>query len=420
MKNFRSSSTAIFAVILTLVNLLPVKSSAQSPTPTIVVLPITTEIKNEKSTQDLVNLIKTKLKSSYHILPQDDVWEILTGNDVTNPTEIRQAMDLVQNSIESYYAYISSAKVTITAMNEATSFIQKNLPPSKKSSDLMITALMTQAWLLHNTGDGAGSTKILRKIFLTPQSRVQTDLYPTVFRSFVEKIRKSTPTKTTALIINSKPQGANVYVDHIFAGITPLTITPMQQNFVLGFDGNELKPLLKKMTLTESQKNLRVTLAKTKNNAWGNLNETKKTALAEKISTRAGADKVIFLEIQGQGATLTMLAQIYDAREKSLVDALSYDKPISNFSLLKSHVANYFASQLPAYLGSNQEFWETPKSAQKPKSVPAQKKNKSGILIGILAGVAAAGAVGVILATSSGGGSITTPTSTTGSVSVQF
>lgn len=426
LRNFRHSSITVFVVLLTLVNLLPIKSFSQSPNPTVVVLPITTDTQNEKSAHDLVNLINTKLKAAYHILPQDDVSAILAGNNVANPTEVRTAMDLVQNSIESYYAYISNAKATITAMEGATEFIQKNLPPSKKSSDLMITALMTKAWLLHNTGDLDSATQILHKIFLTPNSQVQTDLYPMGFRSFVEKTRKLVPADIATLNVDSKPQGAHVYVDHVFVGVTPLTVSTTQKNLVMGFDGDGLKPTLKTVNLATSQKNLRVTLGKIKTEStssqavnikiWSNLSENKKTALAEKISTLSGADKVVFLEIQGQDGAFTTLAKIYDAREKALVEALTYDKPITNFSLLKGHVANYFASELPAYLGSSQEFGTT----QAPSPVSEKKKSKSGLLIGVLAGVAAAGAAGVVLAISGGGNSTTPPTPTTGSISVEF
>lgn len=437
LRHFRHSPIAILTVVLTIINLLPLKSLAQSQNPTVVVLPITTDVQNEKNAHDLVNLINAKLKAAYRILPQDDVSEILAGNEVADPTEVRAAMDLVQNSLESYYAYISNAKVTITAMDEATEFIQKNLPPSRKSSDLMTTALMTKAWLLHNTGDPMSATQTLKKVFLTPKSQVQTDLYPTGFRSFVARTRKSALPEASNLNIDSKPQGAHVYVNHVFAGVTPLALSTAEKNLVIGFDGDGLKPMLKTVNLSESSKNLRVTLSKMKTESpaaqalnidtWEHLSEGKKTALAEKISTLSGADKIVFLEIQGQGNSLTTLAKIYDAHEKALVEALSYDKPITNFSLLKGHVANYFASELPAYLGSSQGLWATqsadPVSETQKNSHTAvgKKKGKSGMFIGILAGVAVAGTVGVILATSSGGGSTTTTTiPTTGSVSVEF
>jgi hypothetical protein len=214
-------------------------------------------------------------------------------------------------------------------------------------------------------------------------------------------------------------------------------VTTTEKNLVMGFDGDGLKPTLKTVSLSQSSKNLRVTLGKMKTewpstqalniDTWTHLSEGKKTALAEKISVLSGADKIVFLEVQGQGNSLTTLAKIYDAHEKALIEALSYDKAITNFSLLKGHVANYFASELPAYLGSGQEFWETqdasstPETQKNPHASVSQKKGKSGMLIGILAGVAAAGTVGVILATSSGGGSTTTTTTpTTGSVSVAF
>lgn len=437
MKFITKLPIRILSVLLILTFFVPASGWAKSSRKkkqTVIMLPVgKNQTQYSEDNNEIIKKIRNKLKKNFHFLTLGSAKQLKrTSKAPIDDPKLSEALHLMNDSLDNYNAFNTNAKTTIIAMDSVVDYLNNQIKPSSQASELMVSASMTKAWLLFQSRKKEQSKANLKTLLqLSPKANLQLSYYPPAFRKFFNKLKKETNSGTSTIAIKSSPSAVDVYINHVFVGVTPMSLNLPPQKYTVGFSASGRKSVTKTVNLTKSNhKNVSAKLPwgkksnrkKTNSNvAWNKLSPSKKTVYASQIAGAANADKSVFFNFVQKKNGIIAQATVYDARYSQLMKSISYPKPIVNLKSSHDKIASYFAKKLPNYLkGNSVSYWS--KKIDKDMIVDHRIANKGKkpiykkpVFWAIVVGLAAIATTSAVLLSNSGSSA-----PKTGGVTVSF
>lgn len=314
--------------------------------------------------------LQNKLKHRARFLPIRSVSQLARTTEASSHSpELDEAIHMMNDSLDAYASYSRNAKQTIVAMDSLKNFVSTKVTPSPQTSELLVSAIMTKTWLLHKSRQKEKAQKELHQLLsVAPQVHLQTQNYPPSFRRFVKRQITTVNPGSHKAFIRSSPAAADVFVNNVFVGVSPLTVNLPQGEYTVGFYASGRKPSQKKLNLTKSKsKKIHAHLAwaadgkKSKPlqaDHWNQLKPSKKIRLAHQVASAAQANHALFFSFEKQNGFPIAKATVYDARFSQMMKVITYPKPIANFKNEQAALIQFYSKKLTPYFGKNSmSYW---------------------------------------------------------------
>lgn len=296
-----------------------------------------------------------------NILPQEMVEELLGQGSHAKSPELIQAIRLVDESLEKYYAYESESDETLLRLMAATDFIKLARLPSRQTSQLLISAVVMASWLEFKQGEFEAACERLKKIVtIAAKGELNFDYYPSNFRKFTSKIAENIPEQDLAkLTVDSVPLAVNVYVDNVYAGVTPLSLPLKAGEYDIGWESAGRETVVKKVKLAAGrEQKLGAKLSWSKGPrgldwiaaGWHKKMGASQIALAARVAELTQADVAVFVDLVKVRGGYVAAAKIYNARFSQLVGTVHSERIVdfeteNAFEGLAKKIAPYLKSK---------------------------------------------------------------------------
>lgn len=349
--------------------------AGKDETPKQVVMMVPVGIENAQQVAGMEKMIleiKKHLGASFYILDTATTEQIIKN---VKPEEfdskLSQAIHLMNDSLKSYAAFKTKPEEIVQTLHVVEKYIRDEVEPSLTAAQLLVSARLTLAWLLFNSRQKEESKEALHHLLsLTDSSNLDLSYYPPAFRKFVRQAAQESPSKNAVLATSSTPTSVNVFVDHVFVGTSPLTLSLPHDHYTIGFSSGGRKTVTKEINLIEQEKqNLKVHLpwkegrktsypSHTAN--WNKLGQSKKMPLAATVSHAAQADKTVFFSVKKSQTGWTPEVTVYDAHYAQMTKPLSRANSITDSASQEDNMSKFFAKKLKPLLSSNSvTFWSS-------------------------------------------------------------
>lgn len=366
----KNGKAKFLAALVTALILMPPQLLAAAKRPTVILVPVGPSGDSSQGDRSRVlTQLRNKLKKNFNFLSLESVTQLKKYSASPADPKLAQALHLMNDSLETYNTFKSDAETTIFAMDTVIDFIKANVAPSAQASDLMVSAIMTKAWLLfEKRKKNEAKNTILEFAKIAPHSQVELDYYPPRFRRFFKQSVKDVTPGTATLTLRSTPTAVDVFIDHIFVGQTPITLSLPQSKYQVGFAAAGRRTVTKSVNLKgKNSKTLTTRLAwnggrsaktNTSPENWNGLKQSTKMVFAAQISRAANADKSIFFSWVKKGNGLVPQATVYDARYGQMMKPISFPRGVTDLKSSGSEVSAYFAKKLkPVLNDASVTYW---------------------------------------------------------------
>lgn len=395
----------VLALILLLNSVLPTLALARqaSEQRTVMVLALAdAEGTVKKTEKDLARRITRDLKGRYHVIDPEVSAQILsTYLDMADAGEIQSLIRKMDGILDRYYSFRAGEGETLASLEKFVVEFKESSCVSQKCSDLLVTALMTKSWLHFEKKKLEPAKNDLSLLdFVSRTERLHPDYYPSAFRRFFREYFAAHSLRQHNLTLRSSPAAADVFVDGILAGVTPLNLElpagdhriavkaagrVVQSRHIKLREGKNAK-LDFRLPWDARQKKLCMLMRN-----WSSAALVKKSGLVEKLAEASRSDFVVVVaEQNGQAA-----ADVYNARHSQ------FYKTIPDDSSLLAQLNLYIHDDRPAYWSKNIE-----KKLVTNMAVASRRKKplyRKAAFWGIAGAVAAAAVAGTVLALQQGG-----------------
>lgn len=320
----------------------------------------------------LAQKIRERLKDRLTILPLAVSQQMLKNSQLAGVSVVTQkAVSQVDEILDRYYSYQASMTETIAKLEAVVTFIKDELPPASESSQLLVTARVTQSWLEFQSLDHGRAANCLERLFaINPQMNLELSYYPVAFRHFATEFQKRYQQNQPAtLIVTSSPKAVSAYVDGIFVGTTPVLVTVAAGQRVLGLEATGRVPAERQLNLLPNQrKRIKVTLAwqnaEQKNPAtalnerWGVITTADTVSLAAQVTRATQSDMAVFIQSDDVEKGQVPRAKVYNAQYSQMLKTISYPQTVVDLPNHLDAVADHLATQLAPYLENNSmSYW---------------------------------------------------------------
>ncbi|MBF0105485.1 MAG: PEGA domain-containing protein [Deltaproteobacteria bacterium] len=280
--------------------------------------------------------------------------DLMNFGNAESPT-LTRAQIMYDSSLEDYNAYKATADETIAAMDNTQSFLRKNVPPSAKASHLMLSAVITKAWLMYQTDKKNEARPLIADLLeYAPVMETLLLYYPPDFRSFFNSVKKNTASSTYTLSVPADNEPMDISINHIFVGSAPLSIRLKPGEYMIGFYSHGKKPVTKNMTLNKD-KDIKVELSgdvDTNNRSqamiasWNTLSQAQKIAFASQLGD-TGPDLILFFETNENNHAARPQVSVYDPAQQRTLKTITYPFAVEDFNNQKETIAQFFKKELP-------------------------------------------------------------------------
>lgn len=394
----------VLALVLVINSIFPVVALAQARpdrrTVMVIALPDGDDPVS-KTENKAAERITRDLKARFNVITPELSRQILSTyldtEDSTGTSDLIREMDGI---LDHYYSFRSGVEETLTQLEKLSESIRKSRCVGQKCSDLLVTALMTKSWLYFEKKQHARAAEALNGFqFLSDLETLHPEYYPSSFRRYFQGIFSKRSSQTQSLTIQSNPAAAAVYVNKIFAGVTPLRLELAAGNHEIDlkapgrvaqnrnvrlYDGKNVQ-LNFRLRWDTRQKKLNELVQN-----WSPASLVKKSSFAEKLAEYSHSDFIVLVANQN-GKTAV---DVYNTRYSQ------FFKTIPDDSSLLAQLNLYIHDDRPAYWSKNIE-----KKLVTNMAVASQQKKplyRKPAFWAVVGGVAAAAVVGGVLAAQGG------------------
>ncbi len=258
----------------------------------------------------------------FQVLPSASVWEPKASAD--RDAAFARAQALIKAGEKSLVEDLDAEKALISAI-DALKELQKADLSQQSAFDAMVQAtLLKAAANAANKFVPQAKLDMERVIAISPRATFKDDLFPPELLKFADDKRRQATRATGELSVVSTPAGANVWVDGVWQGLTPVTLPGLTESkhvIVLSLPGYGLK-----VTEATPRQDLKVTLDPAER--AGLLDQWSKRvaaapegpdrdAVAREAGTAAGAEQVLLVVAKKSttGSRLELTALRLDPRD---------------------------------------------------------------------------------------------------------
>lgn len=395
---------------------------------TIAIIPVPATDELDDINREYSDALRNSLKKKYNVLNLKITNQIIENSKSNQnvSAELGKALTLINEGRDAYVIK-NNIKGSLQILKSAEDYLISSVEPSDGTSNAMINSKLTRAWILFETSNFIMSKEVLLELLkVVGNADLKTKGYPRKFQKFVNLTKNESPTVKGSLQIDSIPSSANVYLDGVYQGVTPLKLEIPNGKYRLGIASNGRKSFVKDVRVSSGKnKVIRTNLKWNRSNStskkmfggmiWNEASPSAKIALASHIGNATNVDRIVFLSIEKKGRAYQSIAQVFDKEFNQALKSYPYKKKIKNLKLDSPSVIRYFAKSLNTQLKSetldlykneiDQKFITDQRIASRPKK-PIYKKPAFIAAIGglILTGVV----LGVALSSSGGSSSPST------------
>lgn len=401
--------------------------------PTVVFVPV-----NESNEElnaingEFIASLRQKLKSDFNVLDSDVVKQIIKTMPETDfaSSEQLHAYNLIQQGIEAYTIHQDLEKAD-KILQDAEDYIIANVPPTKGSSELVISSMLTRAWMNHRENKQELAQDIIQAILALSSEKIETKGFSKDFQKFFSEIQSNDGSeKTGTLHIQTMPQAVDVFIDGVFIGASPVTKNLAAEKHALSFSaGGRQSKRQTVLIKPDKEKNLNTKISwnyadsnKHKVASWEDVDTKSKLALSSQIASATEAHRTVFFNVNKVGSGYELSAKVFDNEFNQALKTIYYQKKITNLKKESNQAIDFFAAKLRPYLQKDSiKLWKGDYDPdlmldQRIASRPQKPLYKKPAFWGVVGGVVITGIVlGLTLSGSGGSGS-----GGTGSVSVDF
>jgi len=391
------------------------KNSARG---TVAFVPFTAASSNtQEINKEFSIALRNKLKSQFNILDVGSTEQILKtslpkkidGSELAISPEDEKIISLIHDGRDAYNLNHDTS-LALKKLDECIGDIKTRSEPSKKSSDLLLSALTNKAWILAHEGETEEAAQIIKSIYaFSPNAELSLRSFPSSFSNLVKK--QKMPVFDSSLDVHSHPESVEVIVNGVYVGDSPLKIDLPSGSYDVVLSSAGRKSFRKQVVLGESQQ--QTITAKL---GWGqNSQKTSgqvasaslnRAAYFSKISAATGAEKTVLFEFIPSGNGFIPQLVVYDSKHNQVLRPIRYKKTV-NIRAAANDIVTYFADKLNPYLSNDaaslyKKDFDAPildqDLAERPKQ-PVYKK--PAFLAAIGAAVIGGTVLGIVLANSS-------------------
>ncbi len=287
---------------------------------------------------------------------------------------------------------------------------------------LLFDILMTQGMIAHALKDEAlMDAAFARAAALSPTTRVDTRAYaPSIVKAFEAQRARLAGAGTGALNVQSDPEVADVYLNGIGVGVTPLTLTNIPAgSYVLSLRANKYREEIKNVQIA-SGKNLTINekLAWSGGSSTANRKDAGRAEIDEalRIAELMKADRAVLVAAEEKNGAGMLGARVVDRQYRAAMRPVMVRYDTGGRAAAYAELTDELVKSVGIDPASDPASYADPQGTADPRLLGKNKKKiyRQPLFWGAI-GVAAAGAIagGVLAATSGGGGG-------DGSVRVQF
>ncbi len=402
-------------------------SPAANKTTSVVIQAYEDEISDDISRDSAAALRKVLPKlSNTHIISPELVNNVLTYYQKESLSTSQEKQTAIQNLTQSKDHYFSfHYDEALAEVASAIDFFRKG--NISENGALLQDALLTQGVI----SKAAGKKKLALKSFreaakLDPFYKIDRMLFaPSVVAMYEKQQSEILKKENGSLKIETTPPAAEVYINGILHGVTPLEHSKIPAgNYNVVIKTNKYYPIKKNISIKNGQKILiKEKLKWKRNNVSKSSKPTKDTkALINEglqLASLLKADKAVLINCNETKHGNVMVARMVDRKYRAAYRAVVYEyKTVEQRPQAIAGVAKVLAAQADANLLDDPMAYLDPEGLGDPILLGARKKKiyKRPWFWGTIGGLAAAALAGGLAAALSSGGD----SSGTGSVNVQF
>jgi tetratricopeptide (TPR) repeat protein len=337
-----------------------------------------------------------------------------------------EAMDILARAKEHYFSFHYAE--AMAEVSQAVDFFSQGDISSRGA--LLQDALLTQGLI----AKAAGQKKVAREAFLRavrldPFYKInRTNFPPSIVKLYERQQNELFKGAMGSLTVETGPAAAEVYINGILQGVTPLTFEEIPAGtYALFIKTNKYQPLQKTITINDG---LEIVLQEKLNwlSQTGDSAEPSPALNTQELihqgveqANLLAADKVVFVNCdEGKGGNV-LVARMIDRKYRAAYRGIVYHyQSIEERPQAIAEVAKILAIQAEANLLDDPLQYLDPDGLGDPILLGNRKKAyyKKPLFWGIIGAAAAALAGGLIFGLSSSGSGGASPD--TGSVNVQF
>jgi len=406
------------------------RSRSNHAKPTVAIIPVVeSSEENTKINKEFAVVMRNWLKKEHNVLSNKIVDQIVKNSVTTQRVSdgLATALSLIKEGRDAYVLG-GHDKAAIDVLESAEELILKKVDPSPNSSNALISSILTRSWVLFENKKPDKARAVLQKLFnIIPNNKINTKGYPRAFRKMANSIKVESSQKGL-LKVKSIPASVNVFVNGIYVGATPYSVSLAEGKYIVSLSANGRKSVTKKTTVSSKKpKTVAASLKwdRSKKSAkklfgglvWQEASTPSKIALAAHISSATNVDRAIFVATEKKGSSYYPSVQVFDKKYNQAMKVIKYKKKVANLKAEAETVLRYFVKTLKPYLQHDaahlwrehidNTFTADHRIAVRPKK-PIYKKPTfwaavgAVVLGGVLTGVLASGG-----SSQSGSGSVT-------------
>jgi hypothetical protein len=347
----------VLALLLLINSIFPAQALAQGRpdrrTVMVLALPEASGTVGKKG-QRLAERVTRDLRARFNVIAPELSAQILsTYLDTADSPESNALIREMDGLLDRYYSFRSGADETLAALEKFSATLRQSRCVGQKCSDLLVTALMTSSWLYFEKRQKTRAARELKELrFVTEPETLHPEYYPSAFRRYFHDRISDKSGQVQSLAIQSNPAAAAVYVNKVYAGLTPLKLDLPAGDHEIAVKAPGRVVQSRKLKLQEGkdrQVNFRLRWdARQKKlgtvvQNWPAASLMKKSSLAEKLAEASHSDFVVLIADQnGQLST-----DVYNTRYSQ------FYKTISDDPALLAQLNLYIHDERPAYWSKN-------------------------------------------------------------------
>jgi len=398
------------------------KKPAQKSTVAFVPLGNAAEPETLAINKEVAIALRNQLKSTFNILEIQNTQQILKSTVPAKASQDKypsnpqaaQAISLIRDGRDAYNLN-RNTQAALQKLDDGIAYIKNQVEPSRKSSELLLSALTNKAWILYREGRSQEAVAIITAIYLvSPKVEINLKGYPTTFRAFTQT-RGQAPSGAASLNIGTNPNSVEVLINGIYVGASPLTIHLPAGAYELALSAPGRKPYRKKVTLKAAgAQTLTASLGWGKNKAQKNeadllaaSGSVNKLAYLSQIGAATHADKAVLFDFIPSGNGYIPQVIVYDSKYNQALKPILYKK-VANLRSSAGEIVNHFANKLGPYLSNDaaklyqKDFDKTLILDQRLANRPQQSLfKKPGFLAALGAAVIGGTVLAIVLANGS-------------------
>lgn len=427
------SALLIFSLIFPL-GALNAKGSGKT---TVVVVPVHNNSSDEDADR-AADQLRTLLSKdrTLNIIDKAKIDSVLRYYDRNEDGGISTNTDeLLAKAKDSYYRF---------NYIEAKSLVQRAISDIQKSGSVfdygksLIDAYLVLGIILRSMGNIGEARQAFREALrLDPEFKLDSRAFPPSMVNVFEGVRESEKIRPRGnLRVESRPRVADVYLNGVMKGVTPVTINnlPTGTHYVK-ISANKYDTIKKTVEIKEG-KSVRISERLqwmggeheklTGKNYATSVNDFNQVDEALKIADLLKVDRVILVGAGvGSGSSGVVTARMVDSKYHTGYQPVvrSYGKGGSDVNAALSEVSKELTSQMNVNILNNPKKYSSPPGSGDPVLMSTKKRSKISkpVLYGVIGGVLAAGlGAGLAAAFAAGSGGGGSGGSGTGNVNVTF